>query len=110
MQNASKLWLVARRLRWTMEARSLRESKYVMKSTDRYSSAGESRADPQAPRWWQVVFSVAAAFFGVQSSRVRRRDFNHGQPMHFIVCALLMTGAVVLLFYAAVRLSLAYLG
>ncbi|MES1938915.1 hypothetical protein T5B8_01660 [Salinisphaera sp. T5B8] len=81
-----------------------------MKSTDRCSSADECPAGQHAPRWWQVVFSVAAAFFGVQSSRARRRDFNHGRPMHFIVCALLMTGAVVLLFYAAVHLTLAYLG
>lgn len=81
-----------------------------MKLSDRYSGAGTSPADVHAPRWWQVVFSVAAAFFGVQSSRVRRRDFNHGRPMHFILCALLMTGVVVLLVYAAVRLTLVNMG
>ncbi|ROO35230.1 hypothetical protein SAHL_02820 [Salinisphaera orenii YIM 95161] len=29
--------------------------------------------------------------------------------MHFVVCGLLMTGVVVLLFFGAVRLALAYL-
>ena len=75
-----------------------------MDSTNREPAAGGRR-----PRWWQVVFSVASAFFGVQSSRVRRRDFTYGRPLHFVVCGVLMTGVVVLLFFGAVRLALAYL-
>lgn len=75
------------------------------------SSNPRSSADPErAPTWWQVVLSVASAFFGVQSSRVRRRDFTYGRPMHFIICALLMTGIVAVLFYVAVHLALTYLG
>lgn len=58
------------------------------------------------PSLWQTVTSVAAAFFGVQSSRNRERDFSKGNPYHFIVIGLVMTGVVVLVFYAAMRLAL----
>ncbi len=58
----------------------------------------------EAPGFWQVICSVAGAFFGVQNSRVRERDFTRGRPMHFIVVAFAMTGLVVLGFYLAVQL------
>jgi len=32
------------------------------------------------PNAWQVLISVLGAIFGVQSSKVRQRDFMHGQP------------------------------
>ncbi len=56
----------------------------------------------------EVIGSVAAAFFGVQSSRRRRRDFTHGKPWHYVVVGLLMTAGVVMLFRAAVELALRY--
>ncbi len=41
--------------------------------------------------WRQTLGSVLAAFFGVQSSRNRRRDFTHGRPWVFASAALLLT-------------------
>ncbi|ORE86392.1 hypothetical protein ATO7_13883 [Oceanococcus atlanticus] len=52
--------------------------------------------------------SVAAAFFGVQSSRQRKRDFTHGNPLHYLIVGLLMTLLVSGLFWAAVKLALRY--
>jgi hypothetical protein len=39
-------------------------------------------AQKKSPALWQ---SVAAAFFGVQSSRNRRRDFASGKPIQYII-------------------------
>jgi len=49
--------------------------------------------------------SVAAAGLGVQSSRNRQRDFEHGKPWHFIVGGIIGT----LLFLAAVALFVKWL-
>ncbi len=49
---------------------------------------------------WDVIKSVLAAFFGVQNERQRRRDFQHGKPMAFIVAGIVM--AVVLVVLVAV--------
>ncbi|MFK8051278.1 MAG: DUF2970 domain-containing protein [Halioglobus sp.] len=39
----------------------------------------------------QVMFSVLASAFGVQSSENRERDFTRGSPIHFIVSGILFT-------------------
>ena len=63
--------------------------------------------DPQkAPTLWQTIASVAASFFGVQSSKNRRRDFTHGKPLHFIAVGLAATAVFVLLVILVVRLAL----
>ena len=41
--------------------------------------------------FFQMVGSVLASFFGVQSSKNRERDFKRGNPKHFIVVGILMT-------------------
>jgi hypothetical protein len=67
--------------------------------------------DPRkAPTPWQVVASVAAAFFGVQSSKNRERDFKHGKAAHFIVVGLVATAVFVLAVVLAVRLALRQAG
>jgi hypothetical protein len=58
------------------------------------------------PTLWQMIASVAWSFFGVQNSAVRHRDFKHGNAWHFIVVGVLMTAAVVLMFYGLVKLVL----
>ena len=62
----------------------------------------------QRPSLWEVTRSVAAAFFGVQSSRQRKRDFTHGNPLHYLIVGLLMTLLVSGLFWATVKLALRY--
>lgn len=64
------------------------------------------RQDAPAPTLRQTIASVAASFFGVQSSRNRTRDFSRGKPLHFIVIGLLMTVAFVAVIVVAVKLAL----
>ncbi|KAF1070777.1 MAG: hypothetical protein GAK45_00706 [Pseudomonas citronellolis] len=58
------------------------------------------------PTFWQMLHSVLAAAFGVQSSKNRSRDFTQGKPGHFIALGVLFTLVFVLLLYALVRLVL----
>jgi len=64
--------------------------------------------DPQnrPPSFWQMLHSVLAAAFGVQSGKNRARDFTHGKPSHFIILGVGFTLVFVLLLYALVRLVL----
>lgn len=54
----------------------------------------------------EVVKSVLASFFGVQSGRNYRRDFSQGNALHFIVVALVLTALFVLAVWGAVQLAL----
>ena len=51
----------------------------------------ESHGDNQAEKisFGQLLKSVFAAFFGVQSNANRERDFKHGKLSHFIAIGLL---------------------
>ena len=62
------------------------------------------------PTLWQVVTSVSASFFGVQSSKNRERDFKHGKPSQFIVIALVATVLFVLAIVLVVKLALSKAG
>lgn len=60
--------------------------------------ASDPRSEPEAPRpqgLLQVVASVLAAFFGVQSRRNRERDFTNGRALPFIIVGLVLTAAFV---------------
>ena len=57
----------------------------------------------QKPSTWEVLKSVLASFFGVQSERVRKRDFEHGSPGQFIVIGLVLTLVFILILYALVK-------
>lgn len=54
----------------------------------------------------QMVMSVLAAFFGVQSERNRQRDFQHGKPIYFIVAGIILTVLFILLVWGTVNLVL----
>ena len=60
----------------------------------------------QIPGFWQVLGSVLAAVFGVQSERNHARDFTHGRPMHYILVGLVMTVVLVVMLWGLVRLVL----
>ncbi len=60
------------------------------------------------PGLWQVVQSVAAAFFGVQSERNRQRDFTRGKPSQFIIIGLIATALFVVTMILAVNLILRF--
>ena len=66
--------------------------------------------EPKPPTLWQTVASVGAAFFGVQSSKNRERDFKHGKASHFIVIGLVATAVFILVVTLAVRFALSQAG
>lgn len=63
-------------------------------------------AGDRPPSFWQSLGSVVAAFFGIQSSRNRVRDFTHGRPQVFIVAGLVVTLLFILSVWLAVKLAL----
>lgn len=69
---------------------------------------GDSRPpdDDKPPSLLQVVGSVLASFFGVQSARNRERDFKKGRAETFIIVGLVMTAVLVLAIVVIVKLVL----
>jgi hypothetical protein len=53
-----------------------------------------------------MLLSVVAAAFGVQSGKNRARDFSRGKPSHFIILGLLFTLAFILVIFGVVKLVL----
>ncbi len=62
--------------------------------------------EPRRPGLLDVVKSVLASFFGVQSEKNRERDFQHGKPVHYVLIGLAATAAFVLLMWGVVSLIL----
>lgn len=60
---------------------------------------------PEGTGFWAVVGSVLAAGIGVQSRANKERDFQQGNPVHFIVGGIVGT----LLFILCVWLLVQYL-
>jgi hypothetical protein len=58
----------------------------------------------KAPSFWQMLHSVMAAAFGVQSGKNRERDFTHGKPVHFVVLGLLFTIIFAAMLFGVVQL------
>ena len=58
------------------------------------------------PTLWQVIKSVLAAFFGVQSSTARERDFTKGNPWAYIIVGLVAVTLFVLTLVVVVKLVL----
>lgn len=55
----------------------------------------------------QTAGSVLAAMIGVQKQKHRERDFERGNPVHFILVGVLMTAVFLLIIFGVVRLILA---
>lgn len=56
------------------------------------------------PTLWQMLHSVLAAAFGVQSAKNRERDFTRGKPAHFLVLGLIFTVIFAALLFGVVQL------
>ncbi|MEB0040607.1 MULTISPECIES: DUF2970 domain-containing protein [unclassified Pseudomonas] len=67
-------------------------------------SPDNSKGKP--PTLWQMLQSVTAAAFGVQSGKNRERDFTHGKPSHFVLLGILFTGVFALTLFGIVQLVL----
>lgn len=66
-------------------------------------------SDPQEEKplsFTEILQSVLAAAFGVQSGKNRSRDFSRGKPSHFLIIGVLFTAVFVLLLFALVKLVL----
>lgn len=63
--------------------------------------------NPQKPGLLTAVFSVIAAFFGVQSDANRRRDFRHGNPKLYIAIGIVLAVLMVFGLLAIVQIVLA---
>lgn len=59
----------------------------------------------EKPTFFDVVKSVLASFFGVQSEAKRKRDFQHGSPVQFILVGIGLT----ILFIVAVILLVRFI-
>jgi Protein of unknown function (DUF2970). len=67
----------------------------------------EQKPSGPPPTLWQVIGSVAAAMFGVQSNRNRERDFNRGRLWQFVVVGAGMVLLLVLVLILGVHFILA---
>ena len=61
------------------------------------------KAKRDKPRMLDIIKSVLASFFGVQSDKNRKRDFQQGNPLHFIVAGLFLTAIFILLIVGIVK-------
>lgn len=58
----------------------------------------------------QMLQSILAAAFGVQSGKRRARDFSRGKPSHFVILGVLFTALFVLVIFSVVKLVLHFAG
>jgi hypothetical protein len=65
---------------------------------------GEDASKDKPPTFWQMLHSVMAAAFGVQSGKNRERDFTHGKPAHFVILGLLFTALFAATLFSIVQL------
>ncbi|WP_439888517.1 DUF2970 domain-containing protein [Pseudomonas sp. MBLB4123] len=66
----------------------------------------KQKQDEQPLTLREMLQSVVAAAFGVQSNKHRARDFSRGKPSHFIILGVLFTLVFVLMLFAVVKLVL----
>lgn len=69
----------------------------------------DDRSD-QRPGLTDILRSVGAAFFGVQSEANRQRDFTHGKLIHYVVAGAAATIVLVLTIWGLVQLVLSTAG
>lgn len=60
--------------------------------------------DNKPPTLLQMMHSVLAAAFGVQSGKNRARDFTHGKPSHFVILGIVFTVIFALTLFGIVKL------
>lgn len=66
--------------------------------------------EQKSPGLMQIVTSVFAAAFGVQSSKNQERDFKHGKARIFIISGIVFTLLFILTVFTLVRLVLTQSG
>ncbi|MFJ3449764.1 DUF2970 domain-containing protein [Pseudomonas sichuanensis] len=66
----------------------------------------DDRTPGKPPTFWQMLHSILAAAFGVQSGKNRARDFTHGKASHFILMGTVFTLVFVLALIGLVQLAM----
>lgn len=66
--------------------------------------------EEKTPGTLQIVSSVFAAAFGVQSSKNQERDFKHGKARVFIIAGIAFTLLFIATVFTIVRVVLAQAG
>ena len=64
----------------------------------------------RAPSFIDVLGSVLASMFGVQSNRRREEDFTHGKPSQYIIIGLIVTVVFMLTIWVVVSLVMKLAG
>ncbi|MDY0007414.1 MAG: DUF2970 domain-containing protein [Spongiibacteraceae bacterium] len=78
---------------------------------DDYTTNGDAGGNNQSkPSHWQIVGSVIAAAFGVQSRKNRERDFGYGRAAPFVVAGIIFTTLFVAIVYGVVSTVLRQAG
>ena len=62
--------------------------------------------DQRPLTFWQIAGSTAAAALGVQKRANRERDFNRGNPLHFIIAGVIFTAVFVMVVAFVVQMVL----
>lgn len=62
-----------------------------MQSVSKLDASEQKHGNESDLSLWQVICSVFAAGFGVQSRENKVRDFSRGKPLQFIIAGLLFT-------------------
>lgn len=60
--------------------------------------------------FWQVFKSTFMSFIGVQKSEIRKRDFENGNPVHFVLMGLLLTVIFIVVVIVVVNIILSQAG
>ena len=71
------------------------------------SPVEQQHQNESSPSFLQMVGSILASFFGVQSSENRKRDFTKGKAKYFIAVGILMTVVWYSVIYVIVNVVLA---
>ncbi|MDU9404146.1 DUF2970 domain-containing protein [Pseudomonas sp. zfem004] len=66
----------------------------------------DDRTPGKPPTFWQMLQSILAAAFGVQSGKNRARDFTYGKASHFIVMGTLFTLVFIFVLIGLVQLAM----
>ncbi len=74
--------------------------------TDRSEGDSGDRPPERPLGLLQVIGSVLAAAFGVQSRENKLRDFSRGKPLHFILAGLILTAGFIAALVLVINLVL----
>lgn len=77
-----------------------------MSGVDMSEEGGEQRK----PTIWQVIQSILAGALGVQTNEARKRDFQSGSPMPYIVGGVIFTLLLIVALVVVVNIVLSSAG